>query len=92
MVLKVTAQPLDPPRVELHFALNDTGPGIAPEKLETIFAEFVQADSSTTRKHGGTGLGLAISSSLVGLMGGRIWVESQVGEGSTFHFTPSATD
>jgi two-component system sensor histidine kinase/response regulator len=71
----------------VHFVVSDTGIGISKEWKERIFESFVQADGSNTRRHGGTGLGLAICSRVVGLMGGRIWVESEAGKGSVFHFT-----
>jgi PAS domain S-box-containing protein len=71
----------------LQFSVRDTGCGIPAEKLDCIFEAFEQADMSTTRKHGGTGLGLTISSQLIVMMGGRIWVESELGKGSTFHFS-----
>jgi signal transduction histidine kinase/CheY-like chemotaxis protein len=71
----------------LHFAVSDTGIGIPPDRLSTIFDSFSQADVSTTRKYGGTGLGLAISKRFVELMGGRIWAESAFGSGTTLHFT-----
>jgi two-component system sensor histidine kinase/response regulator len=71
----------------LQFTVSDTGIGIPPEKQKSIFEPFSQADSSTTRKYGGTGLGLTISTRLVEMMGGKIWVESELGQWTRFHFT-----
>jgi two-component system sensor histidine kinase/response regulator len=71
----------------LHFSISDTGIGVAAENQAAIFEAFAQADSSTTRQYGGTGLGLAIVSRLIQQMGGRIWLESEAGKGTTFHFT-----
>jgi signal transduction histidine kinase len=71
----------------LHFIVSDSGVGVAPEKIDVIFDPFNQADASTTRHYGGTGLGLTISRRLVRMMGGRLWVESELGAGSRFHFT-----
>ncbi|ESQ79627.1 PAS domain-containing hybrid sensor histidine kinase/response regulator [Asticcacaulis sp. YBE204] len=81
----ITCQPTDDPRVEtICIAVADTGIGIAPDKIDTIFQKFVQADSSINRKFGGTGLGLAITKTLAEIMGGTIAVESVEGKGSTF--------
>jgi signal transduction histidine kinase/DNA-binding response OmpR family regulator len=87
VVLQIGRESRADDEVELHFTVTDTGVGIPDNKLEVIFQVFEQADITTTRRFGGTGLGLAISSRLVEMMGGRIWVESSIGQGSTFHFT-----
>ena len=73
-------------KIMLHFSVADTGVGISKEKQKSIFEAFSQEDGSITRKHGGTGLGLTISKQIVNMMGGNIWVESEIGIGSTFHF------
>jgi signal transduction histidine kinase/CheY-like chemotaxis protein len=87
VVLSITSEARAEGSRELHFAISDTGAGIPADRMNRLFRSFTQVDASTTRKHGGTGLGLAISKRLTELMGGRIWVESEPGKGSTFHFT-----
>src|SRR6516165_7200549 len=83
----VSARRLEGSRREVHFAVHDTGIGIPKDRFDRLFKVFSQVDVSTTRRYGGTGLGLAISKRLSELMGGRIWAESELGKGSTFHFT-----
>jgi signal transduction histidine kinase/CheY-like chemotaxis protein/HPt (histidine-containing phosphotransfer) domain-containing protein len=93
VVMSVSAQltPSEPQGLyELHFSVRDTGIGIPPERMNSLFQSFSQVDASTTRRYGGTGLGLAISKRLSEIMGGTMWVESQHGRGSTFHFTIQA--
>jgi PAS domain S-box-containing protein len=85
--LDVDCESSGPELMTLHFRVRDSGIGIPCEQQQRIFEPFTQADSSTTRKFGGTGLGLAITTRLVEMMGGKIWVESVLGRGSTFHFT-----
>ncbi|HEY4880447.1 MAG TPA: response regulator [Candidatus Acidoferrales bacterium] len=87
VLINVEEESHEPGTTCLHFAVKDTGVGIPPEHQRKIFEPFSQADGSTTRKYGGTGLGLTISAKLVAMMGGSIWVESEPGQGSTFHFT-----
>jgi two-component system sensor histidine kinase/response regulator len=89
VVLRVKAESQTENVVSLRFSITDTGIGIAESRQKAIFEAFTQADNSMTRRYGGTGLGLTISSHLVELMGGRLWVESEDGRGSTFHFTAS---
>jgi two-component system, sensor histidine kinase and response regulator len=87
VVVSVTMEERASDRVKLKFSVRDTGIGMTPEQAVRLFQPFSQADSSTARKYGGTGLGLSISKRLVELMGGNIWVESELGRGSTFTFT-----
>lgn len=87
VVVRLEPLRVDATQVVLHCTVQDTGIGIPPERQQEIFDPFTQADTSTTRRYGGTGLGLTICKQLVERMGGRMWVDSQVGVGSTFHFT-----
>jgi signal transduction histidine kinase/CheY-like chemotaxis protein len=87
ILLRAEVEQITAESVALHFAVRDSGIGIPPEKQKHIFERFTQADNSMSRKFGGTGLGLTICTRLVQAMGGRIWVESQAGAGSTFHFS-----
>ena len=87
VVLKLDLESKESETRIIHFTVTDTGIGISGEKQAAIFSPFTQADTSTTRKYGGTGLGLTISARLAAMMGGRIWVESDVGKGTQFHFT-----
>ena len=87
IVVRVGFESQDADGLMLHFSVSDSGIGIAAEKLGNIFEAFSQEDSSTTRRFGGTGLGLTICARLVEALGGKIWVESEIGRGSVFHFT-----
>ncbi len=87
ITISVSGRKLEGEDYEIHFALKDTGIGIPDDKMDRLFKPFSQVDASTTRRYGGTGLGLAISRKLIEMMGGKIWAESEIGMGSTFHFT-----
>ena len=90
IIVRALLEDINAERCRLHLQVSDTGIGIARDKQQLIFEAFSQEDGSTSRKYGGTGLGLSISNRLVGMMGGRLWVESEPGKGSTFHFTIEA--
>lgn len=87
VVVKVVPEQVGDGLATLHFSVRDTGIGMSPEQQSKLFQSFSQADSSTTRRYGGSGLGLAISKNLATMMDGEIWVESELGQGSEFHFT-----
>ena len=91
VVAEVDSRRLDAEEHELHFSVRDTGIGIPADRLDRLFLSFSQVDESTTRRFGGTGLGLAISKRFAEILGGRMWVESTLGAGSTFHFTVRCT-
>jgi signal transduction histidine kinase/ActR/RegA family two-component response regulator len=90
VAVRVELQERAPGQVVLHFTVTDTGIGIPADRQAAVFEAFTQADGSTTRRYGGTGLGLTISSTLVEMVGGRIWLESEPGRGTRFHFTATA--
>jgi PAS domain S-box-containing protein len=90
VILSVRSTCIADNRFDIHFAVTDTGMGIAQDKIGLLFRSFSQVDSSTTKHYGGTGLGLAISKRLSEMMGGRMWVDSEPGKGSTFHFSLEA--
>ncbi len=91
VTVNVAAQPSNTALCQLHFVVRDTGMGIPPEQMDTLFQSFSQADPTISRRFGGTGLGLVISKRLAEAMGGTMWVESTVGQGSAFYFTIQAT-
>lgn len=92
VVIRADARPIENGEHEIHFRVQDTGVGIAPDRLPGLFRPFVQVDATVARQHGGTGLGLAIVKRLCELMGGRAWAESTAGKGSIFHFTIRASE